>query len=431
MASALRRSIAQLNLFNSYSANPAIIHKEVITTRIYLTLLFLTFSILFAYSSQREFQYTVQFNKPSINDYRNLNSIHSSTLACPCSKLAVPYKSLLTLEPVFHPICSSDFISNEWLLYMYREIPNIYDPIELRAVGYTYFQLLRTICHSSKRVIDSALRTKLTSQTLISSSGHVLTYESVHIQANAFIKDFVASIANKQQSLYRLLLAVIEGNHVWSALGTNAMAQYSPTGQFIAINRHYDLWTDTLSTRGSCRCEADYTCNTKLFLYNNTYETVENPLRVAIGQIRAIPIPGFRAGCTPLRSLLQSSSECFANATCLNMILTPLSQSGLKFDTFVINSSNNSSTKTIIDVLASNLMIIDWIIEIDYLKYFEACRPLICSYLYTERFNIFYIVTTIVGLLGGLTVTCRVFALSLSKLYFKTNTSNRRDTSGQ
>lgn len=71
---------------------------------------------------------------------------------------------------------------------------------------------------------------------------------------------------------------------------------------------------------------------------------------------------------------------------------------------------------TSIDTLAGELMVDDWLKNIDYDAYFAQCRPLVCSYSYTERFNILYIITTMMGLFGGLTTTLRFIAPRLTDI---------------
>ena len=40
---------------------------------------------------------------------------HTETLSCPCSNSSIPYKHFVSNTIRFHPICTSTFISEEWI----------------------------------------------------------------------------------------------------------------------------------------------------------------------------------------------------------------------------------------------------------------------------------------------------------------------------
>jgi hypothetical protein len=306
MAKGLFRFLTQLNLFNTYSTNAATIRREIITTRIYLVLLLSIFSVLVVYSAQKQLQNTVQVNNPSIKDYEYLIATYPDTLSCPCSEIAVPYSYFLTLTPIFHQVCSSDFVSDRWLSVLYRKVPSLYDPLDLRAIGHAQFELLRTLCESSKETIDSAFRTTFASESLISGRGMVLDSQSVQIQANAFAQNFIAKIAGEQQRIYRIFSAFIDGNFLWSALGTNAIPSFGETGQIVASGRDYQISSRT------CECEADYTCTVALFYEVAPSDALQNPLSPLIGLGFAFGIPEFRTGCSPFGTLLKSTLKSVA-----------------------------------------------------------------------------------------------------------------------
>ena len=58
----------------------------------------------------------------------------------------------------------------------------------------------------------------------------------------------------------------------------------------------------------------------------------------------------------------------------------------------------------ILDALA----IEDWNEQINYELYYNHCNPINCFYTVTKKFNIPTVVTTITGLIGGLSVVLRI-----------------------
>ena len=116
------------------------IRREIITTRIYLILLPTVLIILIIYLAQKELYHTVQVNNPSFDTYKRLLDAYPDTLLCPCSRLSIPYSNFFNLTLRFHPVCSTDFVPDRLLEYLYNDDPNVYLPIDFRSVGNGQFQ---------------------------------------------------------------------------------------------------------------------------------------------------------------------------------------------------------------------------------------------------------------------------------------------------
>lgn len=50
----------------------------------------------------------------------------------------------------------------------------------------------------------------------------------------------------------------------------------------------------------------------------------------------------------------------------------------------------------------------EWIINISHSQYFDQCQVSLCTYSVTSRFNLLYIITTLIALIGGLTKVLRI-----------------------
>ena len=67
-------------------------------------------------------------------------------------------------------------------------------------------------------------------------------------------------------------------------------------------------------------------------------------------------------------------------------------------------SSSNATVQSLVEAL----LIDEWKVKISYEHYYAACTPLYCTYSLTRRFDSVFVITTIVGLSGGLTVALKL-----------------------
>jgi beta-lactamase regulating signal transducer with metallopeptidase domain len=61
-----------------------------------------------------------------------------------------------------------------------------------------------------------------------------------------------------------------------------------------------------------------------------------------------------------------------------------------------------------IEHLLGELMVEEWNSSIMYENYFNECEPIECTYTHQIKNNIIYIVTTLIGLIGGLTTALKL-----------------------
>ncbi|CAF4968095.1 unnamed protein product, partial [Rotaria sp. Silwood1] len=71
-----------------------------------------------------------------------------------------------------------------------------------------------------------------------------------------------------------------------------------------------------------------------------------------------------------------------------------------------------------ISVMVSNLLIEEWQFNIDFDDYYAACAPATCTYTISGRLDIIYIVTSIVGLVGGLSSSLRIIIPFVAQLIY-------------
>ena len=82
------------------------------------------------------------------------------------------------------------------------------------------------------------------------------------------------------------------------------------------------------------------------------------------------------------------------------------------------NSTSVYQVTTALQEILSNLMIEQWNNQTFYQDYFNQCQPNACTVTYVQRGNVPYIITTMTGLIGGLTKVYKFVVPLLIRLIF-------------
>jgi hypothetical protein len=98
---------------------------------------------------------------------------------------------------------------------------------------------------------------------------------------------------------------------------------------------------------------------------------------------------------------LQSDLRCFYDDLCLQQLMNSLNLSNNTSS--LPNSTSLYQVTTTLQEILSNLMIEQWNNQTFYQDYFNQCQPEECSATYVKQGNVLYIITTMTGLIGGLT----------------------------
>ncbi|CAF1376343.1 unnamed protein product [Adineta ricciae] len=129
-------------------------------------------------------------------------------------------------------------------------------------------------------------------------------------------------------------------------------------------------------------------------------------------------VPGFVEGCYPFWGLIRSQLFCLYNKSCLFELIDHLEA------TFQVNistlkehsSSSIFNSSTSIGELLSKMMVEQWDQNISYEKYYKKCQPKQCQYTYIKKFHINYMISTILGITGGLSLSLRIIVPYLIQL---------------
>ena len=116
---------------------------------------------------------------------------------------------------------------------------------------------------------------------------------------------------------------------------------------------------------------------------------------------------GLYVGCYIIEALLQSDLRCFYDQECVSLLMNAIDY---PFNVTPLNVSSPTqyqSTSTI-NALIDNLFVEEWNPATSYESYYTACQPQSCTYSHLSHTTVIYVISTTIGLIGGLTKIYRV-----------------------
>lgn len=384
----LKKQAVHLNLFESKLSWNDDQHRrtEIITTRVYLILLFVCIIIASIYASSIVQTQVFTEKYPSKATFNQLvsNPSYLSTLDCPCQNVTIPYNLFIQIVPHFHQICSSDFVvqNSNWIKHFSQYLfNNSYSYDDFRRLIVPQFRTLTALCNIANVTVADALATFM-SDTLISKQ--VETNETIQSQVTSAIVQFHLSTNKAFVLMFDHVKDMMKGNRLISTTLSNWYIDDYVTDFWYAV--YVQL---TISPRsyenGTCSCGSSVICSSPAV-------------------IDGWMVPGFRVGCYPIESLLESTLECLYNVPCINNIKSNDFTWDVVFRALDSTLSfPNATVQSLVDVL----MIHQWETTFTYENYYSACAPLYCIYSVNTRFDRVYVITTIMALSGGLTLVLK------------------------
>ncbi|CAF0990012.1 unnamed protein product [Adineta steineri] len=376
------------------------------STRLYLILLSIIFIILTLYTAIQPQTLTKSFSTPSLNFYKNLMNDHSDELECPCSLISSPYDDYVQIQPIFHQICSSDLISNEWRLNITANLISnlsVYNHRDYRLFLSTHLQFLNGLCQLSMQTVNQSIQQSLSSLMI---TKQLLSEENFNLHINSMINEAKSNAPSTFIRLFSLLQATNHGNAIVSAYGTNYQYLAADDSTFQSI-----LYTQAMIYDDNCSCQLNSTC-------------IINASFIEINSTQPITIKGLKMGCTPSESLLASTLECFYDQSCINLIQT-MAGYNKNITPIPLNITNSRflMNMTVMNLI-NDLFVEKWSAIMNYSSYFYKCSPMICSYTYIQQLDSFYTLTYLLGLYGGLTIVLKWISPKI--VYFISKIYQRR-----
>ncbi|CAF1086115.1 unnamed protein product [Adineta steineri] len=386
------RVIEKLMLYGLFDINLMRFIKDIFSfrtqeqriNRLHIILVIAALCIISIFSTLKSQLITVKVDKPSLSTYNDLARRYQYSLQCPCSQISITYGSFMTIVPSFHQICSSSFVSQRWIDYLYDggNLADRFAHTDFKYSAFAQFQLLSSFCDLSYGIVNDTLLQLITSNLI---NLDLLSSDLFDQQIEVIINDLKETMSNSFINILSMIREITFGNKLISALSTNAIFNIST---FPAFDYQNALNLIAVSVRyGECVCRMSQTC-------------------VQSSQ-------GMFAGCYPLDSLFQSRLKCFYDQQCIDSTNTfkPLNSSQLTH--FDVNAT--------IETIVNQLMIETFSVNKSYENYFNQCLPLSCTYTYTDTTNVAEGIANFVQFYGSFVIIGRVFAVIIIKLFPRRN----------
>lgn len=361
--------------------------KELTSTRIFIVFFIFSLIILLLYNSLVNIQISANKENPMFEQYLKLYETYPQTLICPCTKISINYKEFLQINYTLHQVCTSVFVTEEWLLYLASI--SLYQSLyrdDFLLLGYSTFQALYTLCQMSDRTISNSLTqfysNEYTSTFTIPKHTFLSTIEPL-------INEFKSSTMNNFNLSFNLIRNTQVVNQIMSASQSN---YYFPSGPDMDdfLRPHSQFYY-------GCLCAESPKCITQ-------YPVKSHPMAET-----GFYIPGFYYGCYIIEALLQSTLECFYNEICINRIQSYITYTS-PMNVTPLDSSLSSQyfVHSTMQDLVNNLMMEEWNSSITYENYYKQCQPKQCTYTYTTKNSAISIVIILFGLVGGLVTVLKL-----------------------
>lgn len=250
---------------------------------------------------------------------------------------------------------------------------------DYRVMIGVYFRMLSTLCARAQvavdKVIDGFLMKSLLSSSAMSQSQFLSRMDDVNSQ-------FKQTTASSFARSIEMLRGYFHSNTFVSSYG---LSWYFWSN---VIQESNFLWSAPVIFNDSCSCGTRSDCITSRPFF---------PI-----------IPGLVLGCSVMEGVMRSTLVSLFNQTLLdNMASSFLVNSSSRFFAKSLNVSRPSRFKvdTLVHDLVYDLFVEGWLFNVSYESFYNRCHPLYCSYVMQERNNALFVVSRLLGLYGGLTIS--------------------------
>lgn len=384
-----------MNLFKNQSLEDRQIDYQRIGTRLYLLILIATITTITLNSSlTREIRRETVLN-PTESQYTHLQQIHAS-LVCFCRTISISHESFISIKPIYHQVCSSGYVSPAWIKFLNQaqdDVSTSLFPYQINLGA--QFTMLSIFCESIEQTIDDALRTFLQAQFV---SSIVLAQDIFDSQSRSLVNNWQLNTINRYQHVIELLRAIYQGNLLMSDRFNYKIQVNFWSNQPYPVPFRYP----------DCSCALSKSCSAPLSLFICYGAGTE----ACVEQFR---IPNFFTGCFPMEALFQSTLECFYNRTCVDRVEDYFAFYGggtvPNISTLAITSQWPNDTREIVESIIERLMVNAWEKNISFTSYFQTCAPTSCTFESFGRPHILFVITTVIGIFGGLSTGFKILML--------------------
>ncbi|CAF4119757.1 unnamed protein product, partial [Adineta steineri] len=385
----LKSYLSQLNLFNTGSQDEIIVQNERRRTRLYSILMILSMIIFLLYYSIVFNTQIIEIESPSFEEYSRIKE--EPSLQCLCTNISIKYGLFIEIEPIYHQICRSDLVSEEWINHLfdlYDQSWNKSTEIDFRRIGVFQFQTLRHLCQLAKDTLNKSLQSFRNTGFIQSQ---LILRETFEDQINYLIKGFI----DETPKSFLRTLNFMQDITAQSLFMTGAsITSVRPVLQPRLEDRGFVPYPGinyTFTDNFTCICSSLTATNCM------GLTTFDNDI-----------VPGFQTGCYMLSTLMNSTLEAFHNQTFIDK---------LSNSSHIFKKLNSSISHEKIVMLLKQMFVEDWSNETLYNKYFHSCAPKSCSYKKTQRYSFWKILLILIGLFNGLSMILRILTPFIMKIW--------------
>lgn len=387
------------------------IRKGRIASRLYVVFLIIEIFVLILYTTQSRQTFTVTIKSPLLNQFENLRTKYSDTLHCPCNVISIPYKKFIHISPVYHQLCYSDFVRRDEYQNMRYYLIDI-GTVDFSVLLPVYLRGLTLFCEMANRTFalehNRFLLTELVHTEVIPQD---VFDAKMSLTVSAFLTTMRTDFLHKISLMNEFFYAdqYMSGFLTSSILDLPTADPDSSVGPYLIYStfKKYNINTEKV-----CSCQAPKSCVTE----------DSDPTAPSLPA-------GIKSTCSLVNTILKSSLECWYDIVCLEKVRTELYQYN---DQFLWNITSLDSTQpsqfqvnTTVEAIMNALMLEDVRPTVLYDSYYQQCNPSSC--LYTEKSNLVFIVTTIIGIFGGISVVLRLLSPLAAKILLKIIEFFKRD----
>ncbi|CAF3814784.1 unnamed protein product [Rotaria magnacalcarata] len=421
MLNKFRQSLIEWNLFASEdqnddmnsspsreitNADAQLLQEQRISTRLYVISLTTTSFILVISTLLSAEKNIITIHNPSLKVYKELHEKSPTTLNCPCLTNTMPYKQFIVAETAMHQICSSSFVSEQWISALFIPDASRYSGIDFRTTASSQFELLKTLCEVARDNIFESLLNLNNTQLL---AGNLLPEKEIFIQTKTTSERIRSDTTIRLNNALKLIELLTQTNYFSSALNTNIVYFVNRImfHEIFVYGSSNTAWYSIVNNETKiCGCQFN-TCFLPVGFYsfadeiNFNRHTIIEPHKYNASDL----VPGFFGACTPYEAIFQAKFICLYDIKCIKKLthyfprLVQLMSTIQPLNTSVPSKYPRNVT---VNHLIQEIFLEQWRVSIDYIKYFAACAPKICTYSYTKQINFAYTITMLISLPGKL-----------------------------
>lgn len=375
---------------------------------VFLVIITLLSSIILRFTTRTT---TISVEHPTRSMYEELLLREETTnLNCRCTNIAVSYNQIIRLDPIYHPLCYSDYDKQlQFITMSFRELypENRLLQFFLRFPPQLTFAM-RCCVLAEEKIANALINFYATSFV----STQLSAINLLTLQAQSLTQIFIDHLAADFMLTVDIMNVIIQNNHLLSAnfINWQLFGSSKETMKIFARPAIYD----------NCSCNSfdHLSCASTMILSslnNDEYNATREP------------ITGIFAACSQVESLKRTNLALFFNKTALEIFLDKANTYGIfewNFNTSSIKPLNASQLgvihqpNTSMGNLLADLFVEEWNSQILFDQYFNACAPVSCSYQIITNQSYLYIITFVFGLIGGLVAILRLSILPLVR-YFR------------